>query len=457
MNVTRLYYTEGNERLILIFGGWSSSPEMYSMMTRDGWDTIVCLGYDNLDFNPEILEGYNTVYLYGWSMGVAAAERIIPQERVTRAFAINGTAYPRHDTEGIPAAVYDATTAALDSRTLEKFRIRMCGGVRNYNAAKSFFQDSDDIGVLRSQLETMGSLIPIDNFRWDRAYISDKDLIIPTENQLRHWNRRGTEICMSNGSHLPDFESILESSLPSRSNISRQFKNSRTTYDRNAIAQHKIASTLRNMLAGKSPKHAEILEIGCGTGLYTSKYIDLLEPSSLTLVDLSPEVAFPDNHDAEIIEADAEKWIAETTRQWDIITSASTIQWFADLKKFLLHCHRCLRKDGILALSGFTKGNLSEFDHIRPNPIIYPDMDKIKTFLTELFENVEVTEDIITVEFDSKREALLHLKNTGVSGTHKSSSNSGISNLSAAIPVNKNGKTYLTYRPIYILCRKPLK
>ena len=80
-----------NMRLILIFTGWSTGPEVGAGIDIPGWD--VAVAYDFTELNPDtsFLDSYYTVYLFGWSLGVFAASRTLPHERITAAFAVNRT------------------------------------------------------------------------------------------------------------------------------------------------------------------------------------------------------------------------------------------------------------------------------------------------------------------------------------------------------------------------------
>ena len=139
MKIDFLCRDDNNTRLILIYAGWSAGPSIAADVRMEGWDVAVV--HD---------------YLFAWSLGVYAASVTLPPDRVTAAFAINGTLSPVDDSHGIPAAVFRGTAAGLDARNLMKFRMRMMSGRSEWEAKRHLFDDAADgdrIENLRHQLE----------------------------------------------------------------------------------------------------------------------------------------------------------------------------------------------------------------------------------------------------------------------------------------------------------------
>ena len=194
-----------NMRLILIFTGWSTGPEVGAGIDIPGWD--VAVAYDFTELNPDtsFLDSYYTVYLFGWSLGVFAASRTLPHERITAAFAVNGTTDPVNDIFGIPMAIYNGTAENLNERNLMKFRIRMMRDRTAYEKASALFPDNGNAAIidnLRDQLIVIRNASAIPDFNlpestnngmsplpWVRAYISKNDRIFPPDNQKRAWSR----------------------------------------------------------------------------------------------------------------------------------------------------------------------------------------------------------------------------------------------------------------------------
>ena len=73
----------------------------------------------------------------------------------------------------------------------------------------------------------------------------------------------------------------------------------------------------------------------------------------------------------------------------------------------------------------------------------------------EFFGETEVWGEEIRILFDNPREALLHLRATGVSSTHQSEPGSfTMRQVCGLVPKDADGKYYLTYRPFYLIARK---
>lgn len=454
MKIDFLCRDDNNTRLILIYAGWSAGPSIAADVRMEGWDVAVVHDFTDLCLDVSFLQGYYTVYLFAWSLGVYAASVTLPSDRVTAAFAINGTLSPVDDSHGIPAAVFRGTAAGLDARNLMKFRMRMMSGRSEWEERKYLFDDvadSDRIENLRHQLEVVDNACVDDAGRgalpWVRAYIGEDDRIFPAVNQKKAWSLDpDVETVTIKAPHYVDISGIIRGVIADPQKVSQKFSKASVTYDTHAIAQYSAAIKLADKLREASPgTGGDVLEIGCGTGLFTREYARVLQPARATFVDITETGPFYIAPEERYVVDDAERWIErQADNSHDVIVSASCIQWFADLPRFLRNCSRCLRPGGVIAVSTFLPGNMEELDTLRPSPMIYPKVDKLRSWLELWFEEIGITEDCIRVEFRSVREMLMHLKHTGVGG----SAPSGGLTVSAM-----SGLRSLTYRPVYITAR----
>lgn len=449
-----------SHRLILIFPGWSTTPSFYRSLVRDGWDMAVVYDYTSLLFPREVLRDYATVYVYAWSLGVFAASVALQDEDFTAAFAICGTEMPVSEDFGIPEAIFRGTREGLSERNLAKFRRRMVSDSAEFRSLTERLGDSvDDINLLQAELlaiESASASRPASKkLRWSRAYIPVADHIIPVESQKRYWATRPEIPATTISSHhLPDFEAILRSTIPDLVRVGHHFRQALDSYDSHASAQSRIARRLASLIAAKATlRGGSILELGQGSGLFSRIYAPMLAADSIEYVDLYPSGPFGLAQEETVIEADAETWLPlhrEPLR--DYILSASCLQWFINPAAFFAETAASLKEGGIFAFSTFLPGNLRQLDSLRPTPLSYPSAEMLTNTLRLHFSEVETASEDIDVDFDTVREAMLHLRNTGVKGGMKMSAEG--SKIRDSLYEPSTGKYRLTYVAFYAVCRK---
>lgn len=455
----------GNRRLILIFTGWGTGPELYTGVDIPGWDVAVAFRIDGKPLAMDKLEGYYTIYLFAWSLGVYMADRKLPQERITKAFAINGTVAPVHDDFGIPVEIFRGTANNLDPRNLTKFRRRT---MPDSDTFKRLFPEEGSplmCRCLASQLHEVmdmtndGDVMP--HLQWTRAYIGTSDRIFPPKNLEAAWRLDSeVEIVKSDDAHFMDIPAIIRSVIADTDKVSSRFSKAAATYDSHAIPQKMIALHLADMLrkVADSAKMRRVLEIGPGTGFLTRAWTGFLTPDHTDFIDITPVGPFDTPGHADYHIADAEAWVAdwsgnrgdgenrrngEGCEKYDLIVSSSAIQWFADIPRFLANCADILNPEGILAISTFAPGNLSELDALRPAPLLYPTLNKLRDALEGNFFVMDYDSFTIRMEFENRRHLMMHLKHTGVAGSASPSKVAPLFDFST-----------LTYRPVFILGRR---
>lgn len=452
MKIIPIYTDKDNDRLILIFAGWSTQPDFYRPLKRDGWDLAVVADYTDFHLSKSFLKNYTTVYVYAWSLGVYAAARTLDNDDFTAAFAINGTERPADDTYGIPVKIYRGTSATLSENNLFKFRLRMCGGRDSMRTLTDSLSAPDDIAHLRTELDAIESDAashPSLRMRWNRAYIADADRIFPPAAQNAYWeSRRDVPVVTLQSSHLPDLATIVASSTPDPAQTARNFSAALSTYDEYASPQAAIADRLTHILIESNPAvGGSILELGHGSGLFTRRYAPVLRPAVADFVDLYPTPHFGIAPVENYHIADAERWIASHHEpKRDFILSSACLQWFANTDEFFRNAALTLRPGGSLLFSTFLPGNLRELDRLRPTPLSYPSADEIERLLRRRFPSLRIETETIRHRFDSPRQALAHLAFTGVKGNVQAT---------ARFPLRdalRDGDAYvLTYEVLYAI------
>lgn len=458
MNQTLIHHSEGNRRLILIFAGWSTGPELYTDVRREGWDVMVCHDYTDIKFDKGAIAKYDTIYLYAWSLGVFVASLVLDAHKITAAYAINGTLSPVDDSKGIPAAIFEGTAMTLNEANLKKFRMRMFGGARNYAALADKMVDAD-IESLRQQLFNIQRIAASgqpDNLQWRRAYISDSDLIFPTAAQHAAWAGK-TEIINIAGSHYLPVSQVVNETLVDNSEVERHFTDKSSTYDHNAVAQKLIAGHLADLWkSNDTADGANVLEIGCGTGMLTSLYARFMPEANVTFVDICQITPFRLFKNERYVKADAQLWLeTQADHQWRYIVSSSAIQWLPDVGRFFADCARVMTDDGMLVMSSYVKGNMPELEPLGPVRLHYHTADELTSMLNANFDEVNVSVGEERVWFSSPLQLLRHVVMTGVGAARSGVSAGKIRGLMSAMKADETGRYPLTYKPVYIIASKP--
>ncbi len=209
--------------------------------------------------------------------------------------------------------------------------------------------------------------------------------------------------------------------------ITRNFSKSAYLYDEYADIQRLAADRLIEEIPGGSFRR--ILEIGCGTGIYTRLLKAKFGDSSIRAIDISEtmiEVARKNtpSENVEFIVGDAEEIGSE--KSYDLITSNSAIQWFGSIENALQGYSNILNKGSWLVFSSFGPLTFNELaaalKEIRPGRELFvasgnfPDREDLNRLLSKFLNKVSVEEIITRKEYPSLKGLLKSIKHTGVRG-----------------------------------------
>lgn len=453
---------DGNRRLILIFAGWAMDSAPFRHISRPGYDTLVVWDYRDLAMEWSVVADYEEIALVAWSMGVYAASMTIHsiEHLVTARIAVNGTMSPVDNLRGIPEAIFEGTAATLDERNLRKFFRRMCGD----KATTERFMLAAPSRPVDELIDELRAIYPEPWFAnpkvsaWDRAVIGRYDAIFPACNQQRAW--QDTPVTVVDRPHYIDLQEIVDAYIVDKERAADRFGSGRETYDANTPVQKAIVEALVDDIAHSasyrrlSAPGAVCLEIGSGTGYLSRRLAAMTSRGFLYTWDLG-QLA-PEGVDASrFTSCDAELQICSTQPgRYDVIASASTVQWFNSPRRFLNECLRVLRPGGLLILTAFVRGNMHELTSAGAATLNMPDERQWKTMIPGGFETVSWETADYDLSFAEPVDVLRHLKLSGVNGLDRSGRTVSGSAIIHHYPRMLDGLCHITYRTIRMILKK---
>lgn len=443
----------GSRRLILIFAGWAMDWRPMKNLRRPGYDIAVVWGYGEGISKLEFAEVYDEICLVAWSLGVAIAPEAVGslKDRITLTVAVNGTMSPVDDRRGIPEAIFRGTLEGLDSRSLTKFYRRVTGSREAYEAFASDLPEAD-LEALRRELAMFATYIPKE-MRWDTAVIGKRDAIFPPDNMVRSWAGKARTV-ITDEAHLPDFQAILNRFVINKTRVEERFGAGRTTYDSAAAVQADMAARMVEILenGGVNLQGASALEVGCGTGLLTSRLDGLIGPEgSLEMIDIAGEAPV-EGPGRAFRRGDAELLVRSLPGgSYDLIISASTVQWFHSQRSFMAECRRLLRCGGYVCIGTYVDGNLPEVKELTGASLPLLSASDWQSIIGDDWRTCAFTTYDHRIRFDSPIDAFRHLKLTGVNSLEPD--RDGGDKLRKALR-NSSEPFELTYRALIFLIQK---
>ncbi|PVX41384.1 malonyl-CoA O-methyltransferase [Pasteurella langaaensis DSM 22999] len=244
------------------------------------------------------------------------------------------------------------------------------------------------------------------------------------------------------------------------SQVQRCFSAARNSYDQQAIVQYKIAKKLTSLVAQQRTDFEHCLEIGCGTGIFTRELAKSLNIDHWELNDLCDnqhwlQQILPAEH-FHFQQGDAEQLRCD--QAYDLIATASTVQWFNQKQQFIERCAAQLKPQGLLVFSTFDSDNLYEIKQLTGIGLDYPSLAQWQQWLAPQFEILHLSAEKMILEFEQPREVLQHLKQTGVTATNQQMWTKGkLQQFYQNYMKNYRtlaGNVHLTYTPILALAKR---
>ena len=207
--------------------------------------------------------------------------------------------------------------------------------------------------------------------------------------------------------------------------IARNFSRYAHSYDKHADVQRQVAVCLLSQFNGSA--FERILELGCGTGNYTSILQERFKHAKIRAVDISKEMikvarAKLKDNDIEFSVRDAER--IGPREKYDLITSNACLQWFENLDKALSRYKNMLNKGGVISFSVFGQRTFYELNSVlksvSPEASISVDgftgRKDLEKILSGNFKKVMIKEIRLRQEFAHLKDLLTKIKYTGTRG-----------------------------------------
>jgi malonyl-ACP O-methyltransferase BioC len=247
--------------------------------------------------------------------------------------------------------------------------------------------------------------------------------------------------------------------------VRKRFEKSIASYNNAAMVQRSIARELiQKIMDLDQGDYSRVLEIGCGTGFLTNELLQFVRPEYYLINDLVESMRGEIENITKLnefsnwsfISGDAES--LSITGTFDLVVSASTIQWFHDIISFFHSAHRILSNKGVLAFSTFGTDNFKEIKSLQQSSLQYPSLGELVSLLSPNFEILHSSEKILQLLFETPMDALKHIKQTGVNAiSDKYLNKSTLLNLQTNYSnyfSNPDGTVGLTYHPIIVIAKK---
>lgn len=212
-------------------------------------------------------------------------------------------------------------------------------------------------------------------------------------------------------------ENSLHSSEPDfEQRVIESFSKYVKTYDRHAQLQRSMAERLAALIPNPFPK--KILEIGCGTGVFT-RHLLARSPSTIILNDIAPlMIEHLKNHleippHSKFLVGNAERIQIPKTK---LIAGNAVFQWFQNPQNTLQRFHSSLEKEGYLAFSTFGPQTLEEFRSIAQfqGPTHLHSRKRWKTLLTRAgFELLTFQTEMRQIFFQNTQSLIKNLQQIG--------------------------------------------
>lgn len=233
--------------------------------------------------------------------------------------------------------------------------------------------------------------------------------------------------------------------MPDTGKIAAAFHKKAVEYDQHILVQKRVVAQLVRSVElhlNRAPEH--ILDVGTGTGALLERLHSRYPDARLTGVDIAPNMCLRTQqklgHACNTVNGDAE-YLPFRTGAFDLIVSASVLQWVSNLSAALHEMQRVVHPGGGLSLAFFCDGSLRELQHCFRDAVSRCSADgsqrmsRLHDFwtvddVTTIVNGMDLEKVVVSIEtevdwYDNLHSLLRSIKNIGA-GTVSGGSGNGL-------------------------------
>ena len=234
--------------------------------------------------------------------------------------------------------------------------------------------------------------------------------------------------------------------------IQKRFERKLNQYNKHAKIQKTMSEKLVSLNSDIWDKeYNAVLEIGCGTGLFTKNVLKRLNFKKYECIDIVPECKDyieKISNQVEFYPCDAEEYIKKCDN-FDLIISNASLQWIENLPEFIEQMYTKLNNQGAILFSVFGKENFKEINKVTGVSLDYYSKNEWEKVLKKY--DYKIDEEIIELTFTAPKDVLKHIQNTGVNAISTETwTKKDLINFEKSYNVLCKNKPILTYNPVYI-------
>lgn len=243
--------------------------------------------------------------------------------------------------------------------------------------------------------------------------------------------------------------------------VAQRFAQAQLSYEQHALVQRQVANSLLQRMQAHVPPHLQrVVEIGCGSGLFTRQFMQHYSFDQLFLNDLYPEVQQHFVEDARIYWGIGNIESLPLPQSLDLVMSCSALQWVKKIEDLFRKIHQALNPSGLLCFASYAEDNLKEIKALTGQGLDYLTLAQHIELLDACgYEVLDQQEQRLILEFEHPRAVLQHMKATGVQATGhgfrwSKSSLQAFYTQYRQFQLADSQQYPLSYHPIYLLARK---